>query len=161
VESESKQLSPAHIEAVNRHWLTPNERASKVNTILRGAKITSWDVFCFAVEYIGMRSISIEDSELTEIAVVLNRWLYTIHYNHPARLYGQPDRKDVAVDLLKTLIGENHEPPTVHEEGKEVLSSNESGDVPRGTGSDEGDLKAQGPSGEPGKLHVVRGDQSE
>jgi len=154
VEGESKGLPKAHILAVDRLWLTPAERATKVNAVLKGAQLTEWDVMCFAVEYIGMQSIAVDDEDLTGIAVALGRWLYTMHYNHPARLYGKPDRPHI------TIKDEDHEqPPVVPQEGQEVSPSDPSGDVPRGDGSDAGGSEAEGCGGELRKLHVVRGDQ--
>ena len=105
-------ILPSLMEAIDKLYWSPSERASGVNSLLRemldhikrknkhdkkpeGEDVpTEWDILCFAVEFAGVQAIVIGDDELTGIAVALARWLYSAHYSNAGRLYGDPDKPE-------------------------------------------------------------------
>lgn len=108
----TEPILPSVMEAIDKLYWSPSDRASGVNSLLRemfghikrknkrnkkpeGEDVPSeWDVLCFCVEFIGVQSMVIENDEFTELAVEINRWVYSAHYSNPGRLYGEPDRTE-------------------------------------------------------------------
>ena len=101
----SELIPKSQMDAVDKLYWTPGERATGVHSILREILDhikkqpdkpevpTDWDTLCFCVEFIGAQSVVIQDPEFSELAVQLSRWLYSVHYSNPGRLYGEPDRE--------------------------------------------------------------------
>lgn len=99
-------IPKSQMDAVDRLYWSPSERATGVHSILREILEhlkkrpdtpdipTDWDTLCFCIEFVGAQSVVIEDPEFSELAVLLSRWLYSVHYSNPGRLYGEPDRKE-------------------------------------------------------------------
>ena len=54
---------------------------------------SDWDIFCFAVEFVGQKSIELDEAELLAIAIALGKWLQAAHYSNPGRIYGEPEMK--------------------------------------------------------------------
>lgn len=85
------------IEQVDKQYYDPKERALGVHQIvmpaLEGTGPTQWDIFCWAVEYIGQTAIGLADDELLAHAKRLSNFLYSLHYSQPETLYGKPDRR--------------------------------------------------------------------
>ena len=104
-------LSDHEIDEVDKLYYSPQERAQGVysiltqhlETLVKEKKITDvptpWDILCFAVEYVGMQAISIQDPKLLGISLALHEWLRGAHYSEPEKIYGKPDKVD------KTLEG--------------------------------------------------------
>ena len=121
-------ISKTHMEAIDRLWWSPQERATGVMGIINSVRDelkelglpederpSDLDIFCFAVEYIAQQSLIINDEHLTLIAVALSQWMYTRHYTEAANLYGPPDK----LKAEKKAKKEAKENEAVHPEGRE------------------------------------------
>lgn len=94
-------ISKEDIKKIDALYWNVEERASGVHSILMEAieklppadRPTTWDVFCFAVEYVAMISVVLESEEVTLLARELIKYLYSAHYSAPEVLYGKPDRE--------------------------------------------------------------------
>jgi hypothetical protein len=107
-----ESIPPSVMEAIDKLYWSPNERASGVNALLRemlehirkhnkakgleeNKNVPSeWDIFCFACEFAGVQAVTIGDDDLLDTVITLNRWLYSAHYSNPGRLYGEPDKTE-------------------------------------------------------------------
>ena len=125
VDEKKRQVSEGHIEAVDRLYWDPRERAMGVLAIIENVRESvreeneeknrpreegvpsNWDILCFAVEHVAQMSVALDGDELTPLARRLASWLYSTHYSYPSKIYGAPDRpkgkkkteEDPTVDL--------------------------------------------------------------
>jgi hypothetical protein len=90
-------------ERIDKFYFSPQERAQALYTIFtarleeiaketKTPAATQQDIFCFAVEFIGMYSLGVGDVVLSDLALRLNRWLRIHHYGNPSAIYGAPDK---------------------------------------------------------------------
>ena len=95
------RLTHEEMDAIDRLYRTPKERAEEINAILQtaskelGMDHTLFDVTCFCIQWLAMLatgSLS-DDTDLVRIARLSNIWLYHKHYNAPEEVYGKPDRE--------------------------------------------------------------------
>lgn len=107
----TEHISRLQMRSVDRLYWSPSERAHGIFALLETMRQgmreknkeenlpqdqdvpSDWDILCFAIEYIGKQSIALADPDFTRAAVWLSKWLYSAHYNEPARIYGSPDKK--------------------------------------------------------------------
>ena len=81
-ESSGSSKQQQLMELVDKQFASPSERAHEIWSIISATPAliekTDWDLLCFCVEYIGMKS---QDWKwLEEDAKKLNRLIYTAHY---------------------------------------------------------------------------------
>jgi hypothetical protein len=130
-------ISRSHVEAIDRDYWSPAERAIGVNQIigplmeqLRAREPydspTDWDLLCWAVEYVGQQATETEIEPLINAAKQLAHVVYSLHYTHAARLYGVPDKRRARKEERK-----NADP--LQENRQSVSRSDEGGDHSRGT----------------------------
>ena len=149
----SEQIPKEQMEAVDKLYWTPSERATgvhnmirEVREVIRKANIKSGlppdtdipsdlDLLCYAVEYMGMQAIAIGEETFQEIAIAASRWLYSVHYSNPGRLWGEPDRE--------------REDETVREGRTDVPGSDGSGGSGGSAGDTKSSIEAQGDSKRP------------
>lgn len=93
-----ERLTPSIMERVDSKYLTPKERAEKINALIElaseetGEKHTRWDLLCFSVEFIAQFAIAYfsHDRLLLSATRLVGRWLYNMHYFHAEEVYGPP-----------------------------------------------------------------------
>lgn len=101
-------ITKEQMEIVDKLYPPPDEQAAEVYALIRGmageiaAKNkeegreedegvpTDMNLLCFAVEYMAQQSIVIGEEDFMKIAQVAVRWLYSVHYSNPGRIYGDP-----------------------------------------------------------------------
>ena len=96
------RITDKEMDEIDKLYLTPKERAEKVNAILQASKgnHTFIDITCFSAQWFAMLAIGAlsEDEDFVRIARLTNIWLHTRHYNDPKSIYGEPDRKEKKTD---------------------------------------------------------------
>lgn len=99
------RISEDHRKAIDNLYWSPRERAAGIHAMVESMRQTmaeagetdipsDWDLLCWAIEYIAMQSVVLGHDRLTEVAKMGVSWLYSVHYNHAASIYGAPDRPD-------------------------------------------------------------------
>ena len=108
----SEAILEAQMKAIDKLYWTPSDRASSIHALfgdmrdylkkqnVAEGRDPEWDVpsdfdlLCYAVEYMGSQAIVLGDEEFLLIAQHASRWLYSVHYSNPGRLWGEPDRRE-------------------------------------------------------------------
>ena len=101
------RLTHEEMDAIDRLYRTPKERAEEINAILQtaskelGMDHTLFDVTCVSIQWLGSLATGMlsDDVDFVRIARLANIWLHHKHYNAPEEVYGKPDRQ-VELELI-------------------------------------------------------------
>lgn len=99
-------LNPEWIARVDKDYISPPERAAKINLLLPDE--TLWDILCFCVEWMGRVAVPAffgENKEVEKHVQGLGRVLYGLHYFQAPSVLGPPDRDQAArtEEMLKGM----------------------------------------------------------
>ena len=108
----SEMILEEQMKAIDKLYWTPSDRASSIHALfgdmrdylkkqnVAEGRDPEWDVpndfdlLCYAVEYMGAQAVAIGDEDFILIAQHASKWLYSVHYSNPGRLWGEPDRRE-------------------------------------------------------------------